>query len=612
MLKKRQERNDSVTTIRTRRDMERLETIKKKIAKKVHAFCDDVLRGNISDNVILRYKIPQTYLDVCRDTKHPSSVKLPKRLHNYLMMRVGIYDNIGDEEALKDIYAKLNDLLQTPQENDNQKTLFMPQFILGVKHALERIEKLNGTHDIEFPEKSKIDRVLFGKEKNSFQLSYIKNHRDSISLEDFTTPTTQIQIEGEGFEVPAGGGHLNSRKITFFQPDEVTIQIDKFHHCCLKDDRPYYFRYITEVKAKEDLVSIFEVGSYDIDGIDTHAICSLVDGNNLLLYYYCFNEKRYLIIEYAAAITVKEMNDLCFSTLVAFGMITADIHLDEYWLAAYDAPDKLVEIGLYYQSLVPSIHCNYLIFTTNVYPSLVHVAKRIDPVNGEHRACDIISNLKLSNALLELPCEVFGRLVENMRKYEDLQRGILIILLGSKQHLEIQAATYCVALEAIANVARNIIGDDIMVIIKDKGRWKSIRQEFAELNINLLEKGMIDVEEKVGMDKKINSMNNNFNNVVLRSLLDYYQYPITQFDDLTLHLRNVLLHGSIEIDKFKGRKQEDYLFELSMNLHKLCCAIALLMSGYNGYIINNRKLYGFDSSCKSFIKIGGNMRMKVK
>lgn len=48
----------------------------------------------------------------------------------------------------------------------------------------------------------------------------------------------------------------------------------------------------------------------------------------------------------------------------------------------------------------------------------------------------------------------------------------------------------------------------------------------------------------------------------------------------------------------------DKLFQVSLRLHKLCCSIPLLMAGYNGYIINNCKLYGYENTVKSFIKIG--------
>ena len=589
--------------------MEDFGAINKEIVAKVRSFRDDVVAGRVSADLIRMHKIPDAYLDVCRDLNHPSNKKLINRLFEYLMSKVGYYKKLGNTDALAELNANLNGLLQNPIEEESQQELYVPRFILAVNKTLDHIERLNGSKQIGFAEKELVKNVEFGKKGRSFLLSYTRSPKVSVAFEGFSTPTSKIQIEGEDIDVPKKGAHLSSRVITFTQPDAVSIEFDKFHHSSLKDDKSYYFRYITEVSAGEDLRRTFVTSYFGVDGIDTFAIEAKVDGKQLLLYFYPRNDKTYLIIEYNERMTAQAMNDLAFSTLVALGMITTDVHLDECWLAAYESSDKQNEAGLYFQSLVPTIHCDYAIFTTNVYPSLVQVAKKIDPVKGEHRACDLIGKLKLSNALREFPSDVFGRLVENMRKYEDLQRGIFIILMGSKLHLEIQAATYCVALEAIANVAPDIIGADIMNIVKDKPRWKSIRKKFAELNSQLLEEGKLNAEEYDGIDKKINSMNNNFNNVILRSLLVHYRYPLNAFDELTLKLRNVLLHGSIEIDKFVGRKPEDYLFELSMNLHKLCCAIALLMSGYKGYIINNRKLYDFPNSYKAFIRIGDNVKV---
>lgn len=584
--------------------MKEFAAVNNEIVRKVRSFRDEVIAGRVSADVLHKHKIPEAYLNVCRNLNHPSCQKFQERLFQYLMEKVGYYNNLGNADALAEIDAKLDELLQNPVVNGSQKELYVPRFILGINKVLDRIERLNDAHQIDFIGKASVENVEFGKKERGFQLSYTKSTHVGAVFEDYAAPASKIIIEGEDFDVPEKGAHLNSYVKTFTQPDKVAIGFDKFHHSCLKDGQSYYFRYITKVSMKDDLTRTFVTTNFDVEGNDTYAVDTQVDGRQLLLYYYTHHDKRYLIIEFGEPLTAKAMNDLAFSTLVAFGMITTDVHLNECWLVAYDSPDKQNEIGLYFQSLVPTIHCDYTIFTTNVYPSLVHVAKKIDPVNGEHRACELIDKLKLYNALPGFSSEVFGRLVENMRKYEDLQRGIFIVLTGSKLHLEIQAATYCVALEAIANVASDIIGADIMNIVKDKPKWKSIRKEFAELNSHFLREGRLSKEEYEGTDKKINSMNNNFNNVILKSLLVHYNYPLNDFDDLTLKFRNVLLHGSIEIEKFAGRNPEDYLFELSMNLHKLCCAIALLMSGYKGYIINNRKLYDFPNSYKAFIKIG--------
>lgn len=582
--------------------------VNKDISARIRIFRDDVVAGNVNEDVLRKYKIPQEYLDICRDSKHPSSQKMQSGLFKYFMRRIGYYANINRPEKLKEIWDNLEELLSLPKDDDDQEGLYMPRIILGVTNVLNRIERLNGAHAIDFAEKSLVQNVQFGKGERCFQLSYKKDPRISVSFEDFSTPASKLQIEGEDFEVPESGGHLISHTMRVIQPDEVTLRFCKFHHSCLNLDKQYYFRYITEVKTKDDLLRTFECSYIDIDGNDVFAIDTMVDGVQLLLYYYPYNDKRYLIIEYKKAITAKGMSDLCFSTLVAFGMITTTVHLNECWMAAYEGNDEYQVLGLLYQSLVPTIQCDYRIFTTNVYPSLVHVAKRIDPLKGENRACDLIGKLGLSNALPNFSSDVFGRLVENMRKYEELQRGIFIILMGSKLHLEIQAATYCVALEAISNLAPQIISQKEEHVIKDKKAWKKVKKRFNTLTAELCDQKIITEEEKVDIKKKVESMNKAFNSEKLRALLEYYHYPLRQFDELTLFLRNLLLHGSINFKVLKGREPEDYLFELSINLHKLCCSIALLMSGYKGYIVNNRKLYDCLNSYKVFIRIGDNVK----
>lgn len=590
--------------------MEETNTNVKEIVAKVHSFCDDVIDGKVDAGVVDSYQIPHAYIDVCREQGHPSRKKLQQRLFEYVMMRIGYYDNIANQEAIAEIADNIDNLLLHPKDDEKYKPLYMPKFLYGVKETLDAVEHLNNASQIDFAKKSQVENVQFGKNDRCFQLSYSKDPRVSVSLEDFSTPRTTLQIENQNVVVPEGGGHVSSHISSLGFKDDLIIQIDKFHHTVLQDDKRYYFRYITEINTKQELLRTFIVDNYDIDGIDTFTIDTVVDGKQLLLYFYTFKQKRYLIIEYNIAVTVKEMNDVCFSTLVAFGMITSNVHLNECWLAAYDSIDRIKGVGLYFQSLVPSIRCDYQIFTTNVYPSLVHVAKRIDPTRGERRACGIIGNLKLSNALPEFPKEVFGKLVENMMKYEELQRGIFIVLMGSKLHLEIQAATYCVALEAISNLAPKIISQKEEHIINDKKAWKQVKKRFNALTEELCKQQIISEDEKKSIKTKIENMNKAFNSEKLRALLVFYNYPIRQFDELTLMLRNLLLHGNIKFKVLNGRQPEDYLFELSMNLHKLCCAIALLMSGYKGYIVNNRKLYDYPNSYKAFIRIGDNTRVE--
>ena len=587
--------------------MDEITDVRKEIVAKVKAFSDAIVEGNVEDTVVKGLRIPQEYLDVCRDQNHPSCQKFRNRLFQYLMDRVGYYENIGSEEQMTIINEKTEVLFRRPVEK-GEKELYMPRLVCGVKKALGHVEEMRKASKVWFEGCDSLKNVKIGRSTPGFLLSYERDPRQHVSIENMPSPAMEIEIDGKAFEVPENGAHLSSQRTTLTQPDEIEILLERLHHSNLHEDKPYYFRYITEVGPKDDISREFEKSFYDIDGKDTFTIETQVNDAQLLLYNYSCGDRNYLVMDYGKAITEKEMSELSFSVLVALGMIISTVHLKECWLMAYATADMKTEEGLFYRTQMETVRCKYRIFTSNAYPALVGLAQKIDPKNGERRACDIISNLKLSNGLPWFSNEVFGRLVENMDKYEDLRRGIFVVLMGSELPLEIQAATYCVSLEAISNLAPKIIGKDVLNIIKKKSTWREVRKAFKGLNADMKEKGKLNDEEYNGIEKKIDTMNNNFNNVILRALLDYYHYPMRQFDELTLHLRNVLLHGSIYIDKFKGRKPEDYLFELSINLHKLCCAIALLMSGYEGYIINNRKLYGFAGSYKAFIKIGNNVR----
>lgn len=589
--------------------MEELSDVRKKIVVKVRAFADAIVEGKIESSVVQGLKIPKEYLVICRDQEHPSCQKLRNQLFQFLMDKVGYYENIGNEELMADICSHTEEMMMKPI-GDGEKELNMPRFINGVKKAIDRIEALQNTSNVRFTGSEALANVSFERLTPGFQLSYERDNRLHVAIEDLPSPTIEVVIDGELYAVPENGAHLSSQRTNLTQPDEIVIQIEALQHGNIDGDKPYFYRYITEVGGKEDITREFEKSYYDIDGKDTFTIDTQVDGARLLLYTYSYRDKRYLVMDYGKAVTKKDMTQLSFSALVALGMITSTVHLNECWLVAYTDAEMKNEEGFCYRTQMKSVKCKYKIFTSNAYPALVSLAQRIDPKNGERRACNIISNLMLSNSLPWFSSEVFGRLVENMERYEDLRRGIFVVLMGSELPLEIQPATYCVSLEAISNLAPKIIGKDILNIIKKKSTWRETRTSFGELNARLKEDGKLNDEEYGGLGKKIDTMNNNFNNVILRALLDYYHYPIRQFDELTLHLRNVLLHGSIYIEKFKGREPDNYLFELSINLHKLCCAIALLMSGYEGYIINNRKLYGFAGSYKAFIKIGNNVRVE--
>lgn len=584
--------------------MNELTDIQKSIVTRIHRFCDDLISGQIPEEIEKKYNIPSDYIAICNDPKHPSSIKLNDRLFQYIMARVGYYNAINDIEKLETIEKNLDEILEKGGDDPNPKPIIMHPMRFGIKKALESIASLTDSKDIDFNVKSLLSDVEFSKESGYFSLKFNKPFTSDSSIESLIESINKISIDGKPFEVLKEGLTLQSRKITFTHPDEISLVLNKFQSVGVQDSSKYYFRYITEIEKKDEIDRRFGSKIFDLDGYDIRAIETKVKNKTLLIYVFQYRNKNYLIFEYIDKILSKEMFDLCFSVLVSYGMITKTVHLNDGWLVAYDAPDMQVATGVLYRTWIPTVHCDYEIFTTNVYPRLVAVGKRCDAQNGEKRMLKLIERFKCFNLLLQFPPDVFGSLVENMMKYEELQRGIFIVLMGSHYNLEVQAAIYCVAMEAISNLYEKIIGKPKTKIVANKKAWDKIRTRMNSTLQELLKEGIINTNECGDFEKKVNDMNKNFNSEKLKSLLLYFNYPLTNFDNLTLHLRNPLLHGSIIFDKLKNNPEEDNLFQLSLNLHKLCCATALLMSGFKGYIVNNRNFYGYPNSGSAFIKIG--------
>ena len=197
---------------------------------------------------------------------------------------------------------------------------------------------------------------------------------------------------------------------------------------------------------------------------------------------------------------------------------------------------------------------------------------------------------------------MFERIVEILERYESLQRGLYILLTGTQLSLELQPGAFSIALEAICNIAKEVLPASKAFRIRDEA-WKKMLPILENVSEEQMSAGLITQEEHDFFKKKLESLNRPFNSDKLTSLLEHFGYPLTSADYDAIKFRNPLLHGDIKIKKMKG-SDFDNLFSLSLRLHQLCCSIPLLMAGYEGYILNNCKLYGYDTSCKAFIKLG--------
>lgn len=572
------------------------------IVARVRSFVEDIISNNVDSKIIEAHKISEVALDVARCDTHPSQCKMRGRIFRQVMRNIGYYERLSEQKELDDLLAHIDCALKHPEGFNNIDEMFVPPFIFGVKEALCKIQSLSACNTPSCSNAQVPREAQYTKAERGFTITYqrewSKSNNDQANVND-----SEFTIDGTSFIIPNYGSHLSKLQRSFTAPDEIEISIDQLVSPNIKRTDKYYLRYITKVPQRSDIVRMIGWSIRDIDGIDTQCVVANLDSNSLTAYIYEFGGTKYLVVDAKEPLTIEAMKELVFSFLVALGMIVCDIYLDECWLFAYEDASHLQLKGIEYQTLSPSIHCEYQILTTNVFSILVPTAIKIDPDKGESRACDLITKLKLSNALPCLGFEIFSNLVNNFCKYEALRRGLFLILSGSKYTLEVQLGSYSIALEAIASLTKTIMGESQDYLV-DTSLWEDeLKPRFVSLVEEIGKEGKITPEETENLLKKVNSMNHGFNSDKLRALLVFFKYPLDKFDGITLDARNTMLHGSVHPKHMKKSELENNLFQLSINLHKLCCSVALLMAGYEGYIINNRKYYGFDKTCKSFIRI---------
>lgn len=572
----------------------------------VKIFVDDICHGKVSPSILQKHKIPNDIYSILGGLNQANANKLKSRIFEHIMWNIGYYESLPTGQDIHDLKHRALYALEHPEEFSKVKEFYLPKLIEGVNEAIETIGSISSRTLINCPSISS-NEVSLSKEERCFILSY---ERDWGSVNDFSGSMidgTDVIFGDDIYEIAKGGSHLENYKRTLSSPDEISIGLDSFYSKHFDTSSPHYFRYITEVPNNTDITRNIGLMPIIVDGQDVFSIEVNMSDYYLDVYLFNHSSKRYLIVDSSKQFLIEDFQDTIFSLLVALGVITCDIYLNESWLFAYSDVLHKDRTGLMFRSLSPSIHCDYSIFTTNVYSVLIPIAQKEDPVNGETRAISIIDNLKLGSAIPQLGFEVFSNLVQNMECHEALRRGIFEVLSGTQYHLEIQPASFSVALESISSLAKKIIGSGQEYLI-DNEKWVKeggVMARFNSLIDELCDKEEITSDEANKLKKKVNSMNNGFNSDKLRALLVHYNYPLCKFDETTLSARNVFLHGSIHPNGLDKSKTESNLFQLSMNLHMLCCSIALLMSGFRGYVINNRKLYGFDKTCKAFVKLKG-------
>ena len=158
---------------------------------------------------------------------------------------------------------------------------------------------------------------------------------------------------------------------------ECTIRAEELYTQVIEPDASYYIRYMIPVEKRVYFTDFrgwgFKVGSTSFGGLMKINFSQ----GEVHFYTITVGEQSYLVVESVFLCSLLEIDKVAYSVLLAFGLISGTVHLNEAYMIMATTDDFRDPIGVYYKSLRDSIRCQYTIFTTNVYSVLMPIAKRM-------------------------------------------------------------------------------------------------------------------------------------------------------------------------------------------------------------------------------------------
>lgn len=345
----------------------------------------------------------------------------------------------------------------------------------------------------------------------------------------------------------------------------------------ISDDGERYFRYISPTAQKFDFFTDFEFCVKNI-GLRTWTNESLmirISGIEFSFYKVKKGEGSFLVIDSKIPTSRKKFDEGVSAILFAVGLIKQNIHLDESYTFVIDNPLSGKPISMQYMSLRESIIGQYDIFTTNAYS----VRLPIGYLYGFDGEADIND---WSNKLYPFPQKAVDNLASLIYQYPILANCIAILVDGTKAGLEIQGASFAVALESLTHLIEKEKLAPINKIkpVVDKSKWKKLRKDY----LNLLEDAGLSDEEKKFITNKLNNLNQPTNIDILQAPFAALNVILSQAELDTIEMRNDFLHGRNDCDL--NPKSTNKMIWTCKLLHQLCCILLFKLSGFSGYIID--------------------------
>lgn len=477
---------------------------------------------------------------------------------------------------------------------------------MGIKQAIDEINALRQVRSCNTTGSALVpSNCLIQWKDNHFVMDFTTTDVVGLNTAHYQgMHSFVINALGNYFEVPSRGASISNWHRTITSPDVVQLTVGQFRTQGLKDEQEYYLRYITPVsKQAWDAIDRGLLGYYYMLGkSQARTLYPLyLTVSDINVHHFVDDQgNNFLLIDSLSPISLSYMEKVAFNILLSFGMLFGEMPLDEAYMFVYESKDYKTPLALEYKSLVKTLKSDYSIFTTNVYSILVPLAIRKDPVNGEKRICNIITARKWG--INELSLDVFCKLVQNFIDHEALSWGAFYLINACHFTMEMQPGAYSTALETITTeVVNNVLPKGSLNVI-DAQHWNVIHTDLDNVIDQYTANGQITASNAVRVKAKINSLSGPTNIDKLSAPFAIYGYNLSTDDQRIIRQRNSVLHGSVKASTTIDQTFRQ-LQDVSLGVHRLCCTLLLKMAGYQGYIINNQRLFECDEKAKPFISI---------
>ncbi|WP_319592271.1 hypothetical protein [uncultured Draconibacterium sp.] len=361
-------------------------------------------------------------------------------------------------------------------------------------------------------------------------------------------------------------------ELTLSSPQVITLNLQQFQSGKKQDFNEKMQRLIIPVGKEPDL-SLIDCNSLKIkDGVTSCGIIPIsIQGNNYHLFKYKNDEngKIYLIIDSLEKNLFEDFKSNCDSIITAFGYLSGNLHLNEYYYQTFKESDpEMIESNCY----------------VNKEKSALTEHPLLEPFRFREYIEAIGKKEQFKHIPTRMSIKVFSNLCETIKSNEQYDRCCKLIIEGnqSKQVL-LKAGIYSIALETLTNIVYEEHKKKINPI-EDKKLAAIIRKKFKKV-VEEYEEFISDYGLKI-LESKINEINKPTNSKKLSVPFKIFGIKIDQDDLNILNHRNKFLHGT---SPFSDSELKDKKYEINFiiaRLHFMLNSLMLKYIGYSGHIIN--------------------------